>query len=208
MSQGINEIITYGTKNALTIGNIVSNDPFLTVTIENNISLNLINTQLVGDYNLPNVLCAVAIGKYFNVPDDKIKNAIQSYHPSNGRSQLILKGSNTIILDAYNANPTSMKAAIENFSVLNANHKILFLGGMMELGEDSIHEHQLLVDFIKLFNWEKVILVGGDFSVVNHPFLFFNNSIAAKAWFSNQEYINRHILIKGSRSTKMELILD
>jgi len=208
MSKGISEVINYGTKQGSTIGKIVSNDPFLTVNIENNQDLDKINTKLVGDYNLPNVLCAVAIGQYFKVPNDKIKNAIESYTPSNSRSQLISKDSNTIILDAYNANPTSMKAAINNFASLRAIHKVLFIGGMMELGENSIQEHQQLADYINNYNWKKVVLVGGDFANINHTFIFFKDSYEAKDWFVKEAFSDCHILIKGSRSMKMENILN
>ena len=126
-------------------------------------SFNTIKTNLVGDYNLPNILCAVAIGKYFNVPDEKIKSSIENYTPSNSRSQLIEIGTNKIILDAYNANPTSMKAAIENFANIHADNKVLILGGMMELGEESIAEHTNLLALIHQYNFNNVILVGGDF---------------------------------------------
>ena len=207
MSVGITEVITYGTKQGSLVGNIRNNDPFLVVSLEENQDISPIATQLVGDYNLPNVLCAVAIGKYFNVPNSKIKNAIETYSPSNSRSQLILKDTNSIILDAYNANPTSMKAAIKNFASLNANNKVLLIGGMMELGNDSIIEHQQLIDFISDYSWEKVILVGGDFAYVKHPFLYFNTSIDAREWYLAQNFSHHHLLIKGSRSMKMEVIL-
>ncbi len=208
MSQGIKEVISYGTKQGSVVGNLSSNDPFLAVSFENNQDINPITTQLVGDYNLPNVLCSVAIGKYFHVPDLKIKKAIETYYPSNSRSQLILKNTNSIILDAYNANPTSMKAAIQNFASIIAENKILLIGGMMELGVDSLNEHQQLIDFISNYSWEKVVLVGGDFAFVKHPFLFFKTSIEAREWYLAQNFSHRHVLIKGSRSMKMEVILD
>ncbi len=129
-----------------------------------------IKTHLVGEYNLPNVLVAVAVGKYFNVPDEKIKAALENYTPSNSRSQLIEKDGNKIILDAYNANPTSMKAAIENIAKMNGD-KILMLGGMMEMGEESLKEHQALIDLINQYQWKDVVLVGGDFNKVNNPYI-------------------------------------
>ena len=208
MSKDIKSVYAYGTKLGSIIGNIVSNDPFLTLTIQDIQELEIVNTQLVGDYNLPNVLCAIAIGKFFKVPFAKIKCAIENYVPSNSRSQLILKESNSIILDAYNANPTSMKAAINNFASLNAANKVLLIGGMMELGDTSKQEHQDLVDFINKFTWDQVVLVGGDFAFVNHQFIFFNDSLEAKHWFTSKSFSNRHILIKGSRSMKMERVLE
>jgi len=205
MSKGIKEIVTYGTSNATTTGSIQSSDPFLVVEVNHS---NTIHTQLVGDYNLPNVLCAVAIGTYFNVPFEKIKTAIEQYAPSNSRSQLVKRGSNNIILDAYNANPSSMKAAIENFSKLPAPHKILMLGGMMELGDESIAEHNTLIQLIERYQWDKVVLVGGDFGKINHPFTYFKDAITARDWFAAQHFNDTHILIKGSRSMQMEKILQ
>ncbi len=163
---------------------------------------------LVGEYNLPNVLAAIATGKYFTVPDERIITSIQQYTPSNSRSQLIEKGSNKIILDAYNANPSSMKLAIENFSKIHADNKVLVLGAMMELGVESKKEHQAIVSLIKNHNWKNVILVGGDFNGISEPYIFFNNASEAAHWLKQHRPRNSSLLIKGSRSTKMETILD
>ena len=208
MSAGINHITKYGTKEGGVIGDVLSSDPFLTVSLKNENELSVIETQLVGDYNLPNVLCAVAVGKYFGVPANKIKVAIEAYSPTNSRSQLIKQDTNTIILDAYNANPTSMKAAIENFAQLDASKKVIFIGGMMELGTESIAEHQALVNLIDKYKWEQVVLVGGDFSKVQHHFVYFNAANEAGEWFKNQHFESTHLLIKGSRSMQMEKVLQ
>ncbi len=209
MSAAIKHIVQYGQSEGLVQGNILSNEPFLQVCITAGMQeVSSIQTQLVGDYNLPNILCAAVIGKYFSVPEEKIKAAIENYTPSNSRSQLLQKGTNTIILDAYNANPTSMKAAIENFAHLHADKKVLMLGGMMELGAESVAEHKNIIDLIKQYAWEKVVLVGGDFEKVAHDFIFFPNSLAAKDWFVQQALGKTHILIKGSRSMQMERILE
>ncbi|MDQ6756927.1 MAG: UDP-N-acetylmuramoyl-tripeptide--D-alanyl-D-alanine ligase, partial [Bacteroidota bacterium] len=133
-SAGIKNCITYGTTEGSVIGIAISSTSFLEVEITRGADIKTIKTQLVGEYNLPNILAAVAIGKYFNVPEQKIKAAIENYIPSNSRSQLIKKEGNTIIMDAYNANPASMKAAIENFANMAGANKILMLGAMMELG--------------------------------------------------------------------------
>lgn len=203
MSAGINNIVKYGTKEGVIVGNVKESNPFLQVDVNEQI----ISTHLVGDYNLPNVLVAVAIGKYFNVPDEKIKSAIENYVPSNSRSQLIEKDSNKIILDAYNANPSSMKLAIENFAKLDAANKTLMLGAMMELGEESIAEHQSIVELIEKYNWQNVVLVGGDFSKTKHSFTFLNNSVEAAEWYKQQQFHNANILIKGSRSMQMEKVI-
>lgn len=207
MSAGIPEIITYGTKQGDVTGSVHKSDPYLEVNITKGTDLGLIRTRLVGEYNLPNVLVAVAVGKYFNVPDQVIKASIEAYAPSNSRSQLIQKGSNQIILDAYNANPSSMKSAIENFAHLKGYNKILMLGAMAELGDDSLQEHQFLVQLIKKFTWEQVVLVGGDFLKINHPYLAFPDAALAGDWYRQQHVENTQFLIKGSRSMQMEQIL-
>jgi UDP-N-acetylmuramoyl-tripeptide--D-alanyl-D-alanine ligase len=207
MSVGIEKKYSYGTADGEVIGIAKQSEPFLEVAIEKGVAFENLQTNLVGDYNLPNILCAIAVGKYFNVPDDKIKTAIETYSPSNSRSQMVTIGSNHIILDAYNANPTSMKAAIENFAKLQAAHKVLMLGGMMEMGEDSLAEHKVIIQLIEQYNWSKVVLVGGDFKNVPHPFIYFNTSLEAKDWYVQQHFEDTHLLIKGSRSMQMERIL-
>ena len=208
MSKGISGIIKYGTKdNDHVIGKILPNENFLKVQIIQGLDDGIISTQLVGEYNLPNVLAAVTVGKFFEVPEDKIISAIENYTPSNSRSQLIEKDSNKIILDAYNANPSSMKLAIENFARKNSENKILMLGAMAELGKQSLQEHQGIIDLIKKYSWKEVVLVGGDFLNLSHPFVSFENSLLAKEWFSKQQFQNSYILVKGSRSMQMEKIL-
>lgn len=207
MSKGISNIITYGTADADIVGKAMSNNEMLEVDILKGASIENIKTHLVGQYNLPNVLVAVAVGKYFNVPDKKIKLALENYIPSNSRSQLIEKDGNKIILDAYNANPTSMKAAVENIAKMQGD-KVLLLGGMMEMGEESLKEHQALIDLIAKYKWKDIVLVGGDFNKVNNPYTFFQNSNEAGKWLKEQGYNNTTILVKGSRSMQMEKVLE
>lgn len=209
MSKGISGIIKYGTEiNDHIIGKVFRNDPFLQVEITQGLDDKIISTQLVGDYNLPNVLAAVTVGKFFEVSENKIKSAIENYTPSNSRSQLIEKGSNKIILDAYNANPSSMKLAIENFAKKPVDNKIMMLGAMAELGVESLHEHEEIIGLINNYSWKQVILVGGDFLKLSHPFLSFENSLKAKEWFDQQHFQNSYILVKGSRSMQMEKVLE
>jgi UDP-N-acetylmuramoyl-tripeptide--D-alanyl-D-alanine ligase len=207
MSKGINVIKTYGTKDAEITGKVKTSTRLLNVSITKGAAIENIQTQLVGEYNLPNILAAIAIGKFFNVSDTLIKTALERYIPSNSRSQLIIKGSNKIILDAYNANPTSMKAAIENFAKMEGAKKVLLLGGMMELGVESVAEHQSIINVINTYKWEAVVLVGGDYTKVKHPYINFDNAVAAKDWFNKQRFENSQVLIKGSRSMQMENII-
>jgi len=209
MSKGISGVIKYGTDGeAHVIGKIKKSEPFLEVVIEQGIEPTAIQTQLVGEYNLPNVLAAVTIGQFFKVSEAKIKSAIENYSPSNSRSQLIEKGSNKIILDAYNANPSSMKLAIENFSKLQAENKVMLLGSMAELGVESIEEHKSIVETIQQGKWKAVALVGGDFLKFEHPYLSFANAAEARLWLQEQHFENTHLLIKGSRSMQMEKVLE
>jgi UDP-N-acetylmuramoyl-tripeptide--D-alanyl-D-alanine ligase len=142
------------------------------------------------------------------VPDEKIKSSLEYYIPSNSRSQLLEKDGNKIILDAYNANPTSMKAAIENFAKMEGDQKILLLGGMMELGNESISEHEAIVKLISAYNWDAVVLVGGDFNKIEHPFINLKTSTEAKEWLKQQAFKNTTLLVKGSRSMQMEKVLE
>jgi UDP-N-acetylmuramoyl-tripeptide--D-alanyl-D-alanine ligase len=121
---------------------------------------------------------------------------------------MIQLGRNHIILDAYNANPSSMKAAIENFAKMQVPKKVLMLGGMMELGVGSVQEHENIVSLIKSFNWDNVALVGGDFGKIQNDFIYLSNSTEAKDWFLKQGFENTYLLVKGSRSMQMEKIIQ
>lgn len=209
MSAGIPSVVKYGTTNDVDIqGTVQQSEPFLTVSIAKGAALPVMQTQLVGSYNLPNVLVAVTAGKFFKVPDEKIKTAIEQYTPSNSRSQLIEKNGNKFILDAYNANPTSMKLAIENFAGIQAANKVLMLGGMAELGQESLQEHEAIIELIKQHPWKAVVLVGGDFLKLDHPFIKKANSAEAAEWFKAQSFNDTYFLIKGSRSMAMEKVLS
>lgn len=208
MSKDITNIITYGTSNADVEGQVIKSEPFLEMAFTKGFISTSLKSQLVGAYNLPNVLAAVTVGTFFEMPHRSIKMAIENYIPSNNRSQLIEKGTNKIIVDAYNANPSSMKLAIENFAKLPATNKVMLLGGMAELGEESLAEHQMIVDQINQSQWKAVVLVGNDFLQLTHPYISFTNSNEAKEWLKQQHYENTHILIKGSRSMKMETVLE
>jgi UDP-N-acetylmuramoyl-tripeptide--D-alanyl-D-alanine ligase len=207
MSRGIQNIIPYGTKEGLVAGEVADAGQYLSLR-GNSGFRGKISTHLVGDYNLPNVLAAIVIGTYFKVAEDKIKNAIEAYTPTNSRSQLLQKGSNKIILDAYNANPSSMKAAIRNFAKSEGRHKLLVLGAMAELGEGSVGEHEDIVDEIANYHWDDVLLVGGDFLKIDGQFKKFAKPEEAGAWLKDKKISDAYLLIKGSRSIQMEKVLD
>ncbi|RYY69875.1 MAG: UDP-N-acetylmuramoyl-tripeptide--D-alanyl-D-alanine ligase [Chitinophagaceae bacterium] len=207
LSAGIQQLVTYGEKTGDITGEVKADNGFLEVAVTKGAALPSIKTQLVGGYNLPNILAAVCIGKTFKVNDDKIKIALESYEPSNSRSQLLNKGTNKIILDAYNANPTSMKAAINNFSHMDGDKKVLILGGMMELGESSIAEHAEIVKLIESGQWYKVVLVGKDYLDLPSNIFHFSDAAGARDWFRNEGLENAQILVKGSRSMQMEKVI-
>lgn len=207
LSQYVPTIIWYGTSSGIVQGKVKHAVPFLQVDISGAIEIT-VATHLVGNYNLPNVLCAATIGYHFGVPPDKIKWAIENYVPSNSRSQLIQWRNNEVILDAYNANPSSMQLAIENFAQLPGKNKILMLGAMKELGASSIDEHKALIHLIQQYTWDKVVLVGGDFGKVEHPFIYFPDAESAKLWLEKQQPQMKQILLKGSRSMQMEKVIS
>ena len=207
MSQGIPHIVGYGQHSGQIQGEALDADGMLTVKINKGIALDNITTHLVGNYNLPNILAAVTIGQFFEVPNEKIKAAIENYIPTNSRSQLLTWNHNEVILDAYNANPSSMKLAVENFAKINKNNKMVCLGGMRELGVDTLMEHQALIDQLKQTNWEQVILVGSEFKPCDHNYLYFDTVIEAKAWLHSQQLKGYTLLIKGSRGIQMEQLI-
>lgn len=170
-----------------------------------------IQSHLIGIYNANNINAAISIGKYFNVPTEAIKNAIENYIPSNNRSQLIEKNSNHIILDAYNANPSSMTAALENFAQLEDRSKIAILGDMFELGNESIDEHQNIVELVSRTPEIKTYFIGKDFfaSRVDQPHLHFFATFEDFAnYFQNNIPKEHTLLIKGSRGMALERTLE
>ena len=170
-----------------------------------------IQSKLIGLYNFNNIAAAITIGKYFEVSTDDIKNAIEDYVPTNNRSQIIIKGTNKIILDAYNANPSSMMAALENFTQSEGTNKIAFLGDMFELGTEAEVEHQNIVTFLENNFKGTCYLIGENFNktIINTSNIYkFNDFEAFKSTFKNQNTSNHHMLIKASRGMALERILD
>ena len=171
-----------------------------------------INSNLIGLYNANNVNCAITIGKYFGVSDAQIKAAIESYVPENNRSQLLQKGSNEIILDAYNANPSSMEVALNNFIQLkNIKNKIVIIGDMFELGNQSLEEHKFIISILKKHTDIKCYFVGDDFyanKINQSHFNFYKTFEDFSSNLKNNKFENKLILIKGSRGMALERTLD
>lgn len=207
MSAGISQQITYGSANATYIGKPLEQQALLKVAILSKGNECSIQTALVGSYNFPNVMAAVAIGLHFGISIDAIKTAIEQYRPDNSRSQLMTKGSNQLVLDAYNANPTSMRAAIINFAGMDVPKKQLWLGAMKEMGDTATQEHNALVTLIQEYTWDSVLLVGNEFKQVPEHMLHFSTAQEAAAYIANNQPQGANILVKGSRSSKMEDIV-
>ncbi len=194
-------------KSANVFLNILDVNPFVKVSFRNT----EVQSKLIGNYNAFNIAAAIAIGRYYQIEDTKIKNAIESYVPTNNRSQIIQKNSNKIILDAYNANPSSMKAAIENFVDLDEADKIMILGDMFELGDESLQEHKNIVIWIENSLKIKTFFVGEDFysnQLPSENSRFFKSFDQLKNYFSDKKTTNKTILIKGSRGMALERIVD
>jgi UDP-N-acetylmuramoyl-tripeptide--D-alanyl-D-alanine ligase len=208
LSLGMNRVL-YGTDITFqTHGNILSADPLLQIAWQQNSSVLNINTQLVGAYNLENALAAISVGNYFKVPNERIKIAIERYVPTNNRSQSINTANNKVIMDAYNANPSSMQAALLNFSKMQAVNKVVILGDMLELGVESKVEHLTVIRLLESLNFPMVILVGPEFQKVAGKYQSFADSSAAYYWIKQHELNDCTILVKGSRGIKMEKLLD
>lgn len=207
MSRGIREVVWYGTAPEEAFrGEVIRSHPYLEL---HSSFAGLLRTRLAGAFNIYNVLAALSIGAYFGVEPGEAAAAVEAYTPDNARSQLVSLGSNTVILDAYNANPSSMQAAIEHFAGSPAADKVLMLGAMMELGPESVAEHEKLLRLVGRYSWKKVVLVGGDFAKVSLPdgVLYFPDAEAAAGWLQAQSFAGAEILVKGSRSVGMEKVL-
>jgi len=166
-----------------------------------------IKTHLIGSYNAENVLAAITIGDYFGVPADQIKNGLENYVPQNNRSQLTVTDKNKLVVDTYNANPTSMRAAILNFAQMDVNQKTLILGDMLELGDQSQEEHQNIVDLLQQNRLKNVLLVGNVFKMTRNSYSSFERVEELIGYIHEHPLTNNYILIKGSRGIKLEKVI-
>ena len=203
------ECIRYGAEDGLYVsGKVLSCSPFLTFGWKSEGKTYEVQTHLIGSYNVDNALAAVAIGRYFGVDDDAICHALSSYEPRNNRSQLVEAGGNRFVIDAYNANPTSMAAALENFRMIDAGHKMVILGDMKELGEASLEEHQKVVDMLSRYCFDRVILVGPEFGKTANAFEHYSNADDVYQVLSSAMPKGYMILIKGSNSMKLAALAE
>jgi UDP-N-acetylmuramoyl-tripeptide--D-alanyl-D-alanine ligase len=190
--------------------NLISANPFLRMKMTNRKKEFFINTKLIGRYNAENVKAAIRIGKFFKVEINNILKEIESYQPENNRSQFYQTSSNTLFLDAYNANPTSMKLAIEDFISLNYKNKLLILGDMFELGNDSLMEHKKILSLLKEKKVTNVFLIGEYFSKANNNPVYktFQNTEKFLKWVKVNPVSSYYILIKGSRVMQLENVVE
>jgi len=205
-----NQIVTYGTSPDLNCHcMLMESQSFLGVEWYNDDVIS-IKTQLAGDYNFENVMAAICIGDYFGIESGKIKEALEFYIPRNNRSQHMNTQYNHIILDCYNANPSSMEASLLSFSKMKAENQTVILGDMFELGEYGEEEHHRIVELIKTLHFKRVILCGDLFNAVSkeNEFISFRDTDSTINWLIENPVRNSNIMIKGSRGMKMERMLD
>lgn len=204
-SRGLS-LVPYGVEyQEVTVHPITAEEPLLRFDLEER----TVQTRLAGAYNVTNALAAIAVGRYFGVSLDDAITAIEAYVPSNNRSQMTRTGRNLLIEDAYNANPSSMAAALDNFALARDDHKVVLLGDMRELGAESAKEHQAVVRRLAGMDLERVCLVGSEFSAAaeGSGFQCFQDSDALAAWLKDHPLEGCMILVKGSRGIRMEKVI-
>jgi UDP-N-acetylmuramoyl-tripeptide--D-alanyl-D-alanine ligase len=203
------DCITFGQNSdaaSINIEHVIAN-PFVELQFHNL----TVKSNLIGLYNANNISAAIAIGSYFSVEDVAIKEAIESYIPENNRSQLLTKNSNEILLDAYNANPSSMLVALQNFLQLDKSNKVIIIGDMFELGEESLAEHQSIINYLKANESVECYFIGNDFysnKIVQSNFKFYKDFNSFAEYLQTTKFSNSTLLIKGSRGMALERVLD
>ncbi|MBK7388586.1 MAG: UDP-N-acetylmuramoyl-tripeptide--D-alanyl-D-alanine ligase [Bacteroidetes bacterium] len=213
MLGGYTMIVSYGTSGSEDVSGLLKGNASY-VSLEwktpDNDQIHNIKSHITGNYNFENILSAIAVGIHFKVTAHDICEAVETYIPDNQRSQEIKVGSNHVILDAYNANPSSMEAALTNFTNHFSGKRAVFLGDMFELGESAFAEHKRIAEIATSAGFDHVILVGPDFrkAASGMEAIFLENSKVASQWIQEHPLQNFNILIKGSRSSKMELVME
>jgi UDP-N-acetylmuramoyl-tripeptide--D-alanyl-D-alanine ligase len=208
MTTRFSEKVTYPQAGDYFSAKILGGDFFVRYQTEKG---EIVDTQLFGSYNFNNIASALCVGKYFEVPSELANQAVAEYAPANNRSQIIQKGSSTILLDAYNANPSSMEQALLNFAKIKAEKKMVILGSMFELGEYSDSEHQKLGELVARLGFDTVVFFGNELQnalPANPKAYFFLDKFSLHNWLHDFKAQNYHILIKGSRGVSLETVLQ
>jgi UDP-N-acetylmuramoyl-tripeptide--D-alanyl-D-alanine ligase len=208
LSEGIDRQ-TYGHEKADIQGEITSFKPFLHIKWKKGKTVYEIETALYGNYNFPNIMTAISVGCFFNIPPEIINQAIANYIPTNNRSQQFVTPKNQIILDAYNANPVSMAGAISSFKAFEPGNPWLILGDMFELGDSAVSEHENIIEILNSNNFKNVLLVGEVFHSLKEKskFMTFQSTNELYKYLSKHKIKKAEILIKGSRGMVLEKIL-
>jgi UDP-N-acetylmuramoyl-tripeptide--D-alanyl-D-alanine ligase len=216
LAQGVKRVIPYGLSDrpgqtpGLLDVSLIADAPFLQMAFPGpGTATTTVQTQLIGRYNVGNVATAIALGKYFKTPSQKIKEAIEAYVPANMRSQIVQTATNTVVLDAYNANPTSMRNALETFAAAPAANKAVILGDMLELGADADAEHREILKLAFEKKFQQIILVGPLFEKTGagDSALRFPDVDSLKKWIAENPFSQTHILLKGSRRIGLEQLM-
>jgi len=211
MAKRFEQPVLYPSKGDFSQVDFVEANPFVKFRVEGNQEVH--QSALIGAYNFGNIATALCVGKFFEVPMDVAVEAIVTYQPTNMRSQLLEKRSNLIILDAYNANPSSMEVAIKTFGEMTGKkHKMLILGDMYELGESTVEEHRKLGELVRSYKFDKICLTGKHIqaALVTAPIstLYFPDPFSFRNWLQDSKLEDYMILIKGSRGMKLEGLVD
>ena len=211
VAAGLTKLIYYGTENGNTIkGSLKSSDPFIEVDWTNHDISTSVKTNLTGSYNFENILAAICIGDFFDMRPEEINNGLSNYQPKNNRSQLTKTESNTVICDFYNANPSSMNAALNNISKLSANKRIAILGDMFELGPESENQHKRIAEQAFASNLDEIIFIGKYFYAFKNSEkgIFFQTPDETGQYLMANKITDTLVLLKGSRGMKLESLLQ
>jgi UDP-N-acetylmuramoyl-tripeptide--D-alanyl-D-alanine ligase len=200
---------TYGSDRTEVQGGLKAVFPFLKLEWKHKQDTQFCETNLYGTYNFSNLMAAVAAGCFFEIQSENIKRALSAYIPRNNRSQQMNTGKNQLILDAYNANPVSLHAAIKSFVAYDPENPWLILGDMFELGDDSLKEHENIIRQIREAGFKNVLLIGRDFKQLEQTghFLYFESTEQAALYLRDNPIENAYILLKGSRGMQLETLL-
>ena len=204
-------LYSYGANDSATIqGNLIGMNPYVQFSWKSGVySSGTVSTHMIGTYNFYNFLAAISFGKIFGLAEEMINSAIQSYIPENNRSQVMKTAKNTLILDCYNANPTSMKSALESFALIDSSNKFFIIGDMLELGAESLHEHRIILELAEQLNL-RGITVGPIFKSLNSPILLhqFSTTLEAADFLIQEPQNGAMILLKGSRGIGLEKLAN